>query len=513
MPQNSTLLISTEAATDSFSSRSDTKTAFSLGLHLSTYLTKPPRLNADVMALVVQVGGVTLNLCRSLTVFMRRRNGSERSIWMAVDFALDAFSTPADKPQKGRIPMTISARMNDQTLNRTFFFSQPSKIAFGYGTVSRVGKEAASIAGGGKAQIITDFFINQAGLVDPARESLERAGFDVEIWDGVRGEPTEELLEKTYEEVRGFDADVFVGIGGGSSLDTAKIVAGMMTNPGPLSDHFPKETGVGRFRQEPKPMVTVPTTAGTGAENTWFAVLALRGVPGKVGFVDPKLIPPRAVVDPGLTLGLPPRLTASTGLDALTHLIEGYLGRQTNPYTESLALEAVRVIPQYLRRAHQDGGDREARFYMMLQASLGGLAINFSGVNEGHVMGHMIGGRYHIPHGMAQGITLPYSIAYNIPHFPQEISRLARAWGADALGPEEAGRYLVEECVTLLKELGMPWKLSQVEGTARSHLVEIAHEIVTTPYFVSTANACCRSELTEEVSVALLENMYDGVLP
>jgi alcohol dehydrogenase len=362
--------------------------------------------------------------------------------------------------------------------------------------------------------VITDTGIVKAGIIDQVVESLKEAGFEVGIWDEVAVEPTEESIEAGYKAIKDFDPDIFIGVGGGSSLDTAKMIAGLMTNPKKFVEYFDPKTGVGCYENPPKPILAVPTTAGTGSETTWYAVVSLKGVPGKVGFVDAKLIPPIAVVDPGLTVGLPPKITANTGIDALTHLFEGYLSIATNPFNEALAFEAARIIPIYLRKATYHGNDLIARFQMMLQATLGGIAINYGYVNEGHIFGHMLGWKYHIPHGVAQGLALPYCcLEYNIPVFPKEIANLAKCWGleVDGLTEREAAYKLIHACVKLLKDLGMPWKLSQVPGAKKEDLPELAKFLTQTPYFISLFKICCKRVSTEAECLALLERMYDGV--
>lgn len=401
-----------------------------------------------------------------------------------------------------------------KTIERTYTFAQPGRIVFGFGVSGRVGKEIKSMNAGSRVQIITDAALSRMGMVDDVLDSLKKAGMETEVWDKVEGEPTQSLIEECCREVRDFNADVFVGFGGGSSIDVAKIVAGLMTNPGRLHEYFMKDTGVGRFKNPIKPLLAIPTTAGTGAENTWLAVTGLEGVEGKVGFADPKIIPLRAIVDPGLTMSMPPRITASTGIDAFTHLIEPAINANNNPFTQALAMQGVRTIPVYLPRAYRDGGDREARFHMMMQATFGGLSLNYGGVNEGHLVGQMIGGRYHIPHGVAQGVALPYCLGYNLDAFPEGIAQLARGWGLDVEGLDdrEAGMALINACVDLLKTLNMPWKLSQIEGIKKEHLSEIAEAIASTPYFVTTAASCCWKISTKEDYLVLLERMYHGVL-
>lgn len=393
-----------------------------------------------------------------------------------------------------------------------FTFSQPDRIVFGFGTVQRVGKEASAVAGGPKAQVITDSKLMELGLLEPVLDALKAAGLDTQVWSGVVGEPTQELIEECRDEVDPFSPDVFIGFGGGSSIDVAKIVAGLMTNPEPLPDYFMKEIGVGRFKNPTKPVVAVPTTAGTGSENTWLAITALEGVEGKVGFVDPKIIPTRALVDPDLTLPLPPGMTAATGIDALTHLIEPYLNANTNPLIEALAIQAIRTVPVHLPQAFKDGGNREARFHMMLQATLGGLTLNYGGVNEGHLVGQMIGGRYHIPHGVSQGLAMPYSLRHNLDLFPEGLANLARWWGIDVqdMSEREAGLELIKSSVELLKELNLPWSLRQLQGVSKSDLPEMARAIVSTPYFITTAASCCRKLNTEDDYLRILERMYEG---
>jgi alcohol dehydrogenase class IV len=393
-----------------------------------------------------------------------------------------------------------------------FTFSQPGRIVFGFGTISRVGKEARSLAGGPRAQVITDSKLMEMGMVEPVIEAMRAAGLETEVWAGVAGEPTQGLIEECRKDIKSYSPDVFVGFGGGSSIDVAKIVAGLMTNPKDLHEYFMKDLGVGRFENPSKPVLAVPTTAGTGAENTWLAITSLDDVEGKVGFADPKIIPPKALVDPGLTTALPPEITASTGIDALTHIIEPYLNANTNPFTEALALQAVRIVPAHLPRAFKDGNDREARFQMMMQATLGGLTLNYGGVSEGHLIGQMVGGRYHIPHGVSQGIAMPYCLRYSLDTFPEGMANLAKWWGIDISGLEirEAGLELIKASVDLLKELGIPWNLRQIEGVRRDDLPEMARSIATTPYFVTTAASCCRKINTESDYLWILDRMYEG---
>ncbi|MFP4546235.1 MAG: iron-containing alcohol dehydrogenase, partial [Methanomassiliicoccales archaeon] len=401
------------------------------------------------------------------------------------------------------------------SMDRKYFFSQPEKIAFGFGTVKRVGKEAGSITDGRKAQVITDKGVAYAGLLDQVVDPLQEYGFQVEVWDQASGEPDQKTIEGGYREVREHGPDLVVGLGGGSSIDLAKFISGMLTNPGPFEENFSEKTGVGQFKKPPTPLLAVPTTSGTGAENTWLAICSLTGVEGKVGFADPKLIPRKAVVDPGLTVGLPPGLTARTGVDALTHLFEGYLTINCNPFLEALAIQGARTVPEYLPRAVEDGNDQEARFHMMLQANMGGLSLNYGGVNDGHLIGHMIGDRYHIPHGVAQGITLPYCLNYNLQTFPREIANLARWWGLDVEGMSEqaAGERLVRACAQLLEDLGMPWRLADVEGASKEDIPEMAEALSSTPYFVTTAKSCCMRISKKEDYELLMERMFDGDLP
>ncbi len=289
-----------------------------------------------------------------------------------------------------------------------FEFAGPGRIVFGPGAVRRAGELAAGL--GRRCCLVAGGSEERSA---PLREDLRRAGIE-HIFLRVRSEPTVELAEELAGEARAAGCDLVIGFGGGSVIDSAKAVAASLAHPGRLLDYL-EVIGEGRKLENPlPPVIAVPTTAGTGSEATRNAVLLSPAHRVKVSLRSPSLIPRIALVDPELTLSLPPGLTAATGLDALTQLVEPFVSPKATPLTDAVCREGLANAARSMERACRDGGDPGARAGMALAALAGGLALANAGLGAVHGLAGPLGGIYPAPHGAVCGRLLPEVMAANL---------------------------------------------------------------------------------------------------
>jgi len=337
-----------------------------------------------------------------------------------------------------------------------FEFATAGRIIFGTGTSRRAGGLAAGL--GKSCCLVTGATPERA---EPLRRELDRAGVGLIVLR-VRGEPTVELAEELAERARTAGCDLVIGIGGGAVLDAAKAIAARLANPGRLLDYL-EVIGEGRcLERPPLPVIAVPTTAGTGSEVTRNAVLLSPAHRVKVSLRDPRLIPRVALVDPLLALSLPPALTASTGLDALTQLLEPFVSPKANPLTDGICREGLSRAARSLERAFRDGGDLEARTGMALAALAGGIALANAGLGAVHGLAGPLGGIFPAPHGAVCGRLLPEVMAANIralkarhPASPA-LLRYREAAGILTGDPESEAGAGVEWVRGLVARLGVP---------------------------------------------------------
>jgi len=289
-----------------------------------------------------------------------------------------------------------------------FEFATAARIVFGGGSVRDVAPAAAAL--GKRAFVVTG---NSAGRAAPVIKDLDSAGLS-SLHCAVPDEPTVELIRRGAGEAREQRCDLVIAIGGGSALDTGKALAALLTNPGDPLDYL-EVIGRGQpLTHAAAPCIAIPTTAGTGSEVTRNAVLGSPEHRVKASLRSAGMLPRLAVVDPELTLGLPPALTASTGLDALTQLIEPYVSVRANPMTDAFCVEGLRRAAVALPRAWQNGSDREARESMSWAALLGGLALANAGLGAVHGFAAPLGGMFSAPHGALCAAVLPYAMKANI---------------------------------------------------------------------------------------------------
>lgn len=290
-----------------------------------------------------------------------------------------------------------------------FTFNTAASIVFGNGAAARIGELAAARLGP-RVLLVTDPGLLEAGLVAPVLAGLAAAGVAVTVFDGVVADPPEDVVQRAAAAAASFGATGVIGLGGGSSLDVAKLAALLAVGRETLAGVY----GVGRAVGPRLPLMLAPTTAGTGSEVTPIAIVTT-GASQKLGVVSPLLLPDIALLDPELTYGLPPHVTAATGIDAMVHAIEAHASASANrnPVSQALAREALRLIGPALERAVHHGHDAEARGRMLLGAMLAGQAFANAPVAAVHALAYPIGGHFHVPHGLSNALMLSHVLRFN----------------------------------------------------------------------------------------------------
>ncbi|HLQ03481.1 MAG TPA: iron-containing alcohol dehydrogenase [Nitrososphaerales archaeon] len=349
-----------------------------------------------------------------------------------------------------------------------FSYHLPTKILFGFGSLEGLGGEVESL-GARRALLVTDKVMEKTGIVSKVSAQLDGLRYDT--FDEVEPEPRVEVAERVAQKARSSSYDLVLGLGGGSSIDMAKLAAGLATNEGEARGFV----GTGLLRRKALPTIMLPTTAGTGAELTVTSMVTVEG--HKQWINSPLLLPTVALVDPDLTMTMPQGVTAATGLDALCHNTEAYLSAAANVITDSAALEGIRLIVDNLEKAHANGSDRPAREAMSLGALLGGIALAARMV-YGHSVGYTVATRFNLPHGVSCGIPLPYIISNYALACAPKMSKLAEAYGVDAGDDSvELGVAIGEKVRRLVSELRLPTTLKEL-GVKESELSTLAEECI-----------------------------------
>jgi len=363
--------------------------------------------------------------------------------------------------------------MKEQPTGRIHSFQLPKKILFGVKSSENVGIEAETL-GGKTAFLVTDKNLEKTGIPAKIEESLVSKGFDVDFFDGVEPEPVLETAENVASTARRKKYDIVVGVGGGSVLDMAKVAAMSLTNPEPMRNYV----GVDLVKNPSVPSILLPTTSGTGSEVTNVAVLTIAEDELKTSIISPYLFCNVAIVDPSLTYGLPPRLTASTGLDALSHALEALISINANPITDSLAIEAVKHIFANLPKAYESG-DPESREGMCLGSLIAGMSFGNAGVCLGHAAAYTFAVSHKVSHGTSCGLVLPYVFKFCASSIPWKLPRIAEAVGIDAesLRFEEMGLAISESVLGLIDKLLMPKRLRDL-NIPQSEVPKLAEKLL-----------------------------------
>jgi alcohol dehydrogenase class IV len=343
--------------------------------------------------------------------------------------------------------------------------------------MARIGEEVKSF-GKTRPLLVTDKVMERAGYVGSVVKILEGAGCEVSVFSELKGEPCDKDVEtglKAYEKNR---CDFLVALGGGSPIDTAKAIGIMEANGGKISDYM----GSGKVQNPIPPLVAIATTAGTGSEMTKVAIINDTANDVKMLISSPRVLPSVAVADPELTVSLPPAITAATGLDAFCHAVEAYVSKKEQPITDALALKAIQLISENLRKAWCDGGNMEARANMMLASTLGGIAFNNSSVTLIHGMSRPIGAIFHIAHGISNAVLLPMWAEFTRISKPEKFAEIARIMGEDVRGlsVQQSAKKAVDAITSLCHDVEIPpiRELIPDKAEFEKHLAKMASDAV-----------------------------------
>jgi len=332
---------------------------------------------------------------------------------------------------------------------------------FGRGSVRQLGSEVRKLQVR-RALIVTDSFLAKSGAAERVRGVLEESGVESEVYDRVQPNPTVQVVNECIARAREAGAELLVAVGGGSAIDTAKATSIVLKNGGRVEDY----EGVDKSREPGLPVAVVNTTAGTGSECTAFYIVTDPARGSKMAMIDPNCMVAIAINDIDFMISMPPKLTASTGLDALTHAIEAACATGANPYTDHDAYWAITAVTDFLPRAVRDGKDLEAREMMAYAENIAGMAFSNAGLGMVHAMAHALGGHSNLPHGVCNAVLLPYVLRYNSrdAEIRRRLSRVAEAMDL----PEQTPEAVIARTHAMAVELGIPPTLREAaDGKVR----------------------------------------------
>ena len=352
--------------------------------------------------------------------------------------------------------------------------------------------------------VVTDKGLMKIGTAGKVTAVLDDAKIDYVIYDGVQPNPTVTIVNEAFAFYQEKQCGAIIAIGGGSPIDVAKAVSILSANGGRIQDY----NGVNKSRKHGAPIIAVNTTAGTGSECTRAYVVTDEEAKSKMLMVDTNCLSHLALNDPMLMVGMPPSLTAATGIDALTHAIEAYICNTHTPYTDALALEAIRLISGALREAVRDGSDMDARTDMCWAEYMAGLAFSNAGLGLVHGIAHQLGGYYNIPHGLANAIMLPRVLEYNRIYCMSRLAAIAQAMGekVDNLSVDEASKQAIEAVRRLIADVKIPplcetkFRMEDIDVLAENALKDTA-----------TLTNTVRPTL-DDVKTIIAKTYYEGLI-
>ncbi len=400
---------------------------------------------------------------------------------------------------QAKLDYEVPAHLKREFVFQTAGILPPNAIIFGFNTVKKVGEQAAKL-GGKQAILVTDAIMVQLGYADLVKGSLEKEGLKVEVFGKVDPEPHMETADALYEMVRKTKFDLVIGLGGGSSMDMAKLTSVVATNPQPPLELMTKKV----VNNPTLKKILIPTTSGTGSEVSMFFVAS--SGKDKYFMGSPYAYPEIAIIDPGLTVSMPPKVTASTGIDALSHAIDSVMNKLANPWYDSLAYGGIELIAKYLRRATFNGQDLEARYYMSMGATTSMISMTGTGGLYSHSISYVLAMFQPTAHGIGCGVSLPYTMAYNLPVLEDKLALIARAMGEriDSLSPRKAAQRAVEMVYDLTAEVKMPVSLKEM-GFQHEDVYKMAEICITKYPRVNNPRP-----MSKEDCLALFEAMWEG---
>ena len=346
-----------------------------------------------------------------------------------------------------------------------WYFVSP-QIVFGEGALEELEK-----LDGHKAFVVTDAFLSKTDLLPLVGGRLAKAGLKMDVFDGVEPDPSVQTVKTGAELVRKSNPDWIVGMGGGSAMDVAKAIWVLYERPDLEPADINPFIHLG-LRKKAR-LVTIPTTSGTGAEVTWIMVLTDTEQKRKMGLGNRENVADIAIVDPEMAKGMPPKLTADTGMDALTHAVEGYTCNWHSDLTDGLCIKAARQVFEFLPRAVADGSDMEARERMHNAATCAGLGFGNSMASLAHAMGHALGAVFHLPHGRAVALFLPYAIEFAAMTTPERYAELATSLGFSNGTAAKAAFSMAQQVRTLGQKIGNPTSVSETGVRRQDYEIQI----------------------------------------
>lgn len=370
----------------------------------------------------------------------------------------------------------------DLSLISSFFI--PRTTLVGIGAAAAIPDRMEAL-GGKKPLIVTDQGIVKTGILKQITDILDEHGMAYAIYDGTVPNPTDKNVEAATEKYRSEKCDSLISLGGGSSHDCCKGVGLLISNGGKIQDYEGIDKSSNRF----PPYVAVNTTAGTASEMTRFCIITDSARKVKMAIVDWRVTPNVAIDDPVLMLGMPPALTAATGMDALTHAVEAYVSTAATPMTDACSEKAMELINMYLRRAVANGNDMDARVGMCYAQYMAGMAFNNASLGHVHAMAHQLGGFYNLPHGECNAILLPHVCEYNLLARRGRFARIARMLGemTDGLSLSDASERAVTAIKRLSKDVGIP---DGLVAMGRKYGKEVKEEDIPTMVSNAQKDAC-----------------------
>lgn len=324
--------------------------------------------------------------------------------------------------------------------------------------------------------VVYDAGVKMAGIATKVLEEIENADVKITVFDGVIPNPTNEVVEEAAEIAKKENIDVFVAVGGGSSIDLTKAVNILMTNPDPIGRYG----GIGMVKEAVLPLIAIPTTAGTSSEITNVVALTDTEAVCKYVIIDNKIVADKVIADPEFTRTMPPSVTAATGMDAITHAVESYISNMSTPLTEYHSLKGLQIFYENLPKAVADGNDMQAREQMMLGCIIAGFGFSNANLGLVHGIAHTLSAHFHLAHGMANATVLPYVMEYNADSCPEKMVELAKAIQLPVSGNLDEDKLLLsKELLKLTKTLGI--KTLSEQGIKEEDLSMLADDVLKEP--------------------------------
>ncbi len=380
----------------------------------------------------------------------------------------------------------------------SFEFLLPTKIRYGAGALQTLGEELKALSAK-NIMIITDKGLSKTEMLQRLTELIQSEGIPFLVYDEIEANPKDYNVEACAAKAREESIDTLVAFGGGSPIDAAKAVAVLARQGGKVRSY----QGKGKIQDDCLPLLTIPTTAGTGSEVTFSSVITDTTEKFKFTIKSTAIAAKTAIIDPELTLTVPPLITAATGIDALTHAIEGYTANCTEPIAEAVGLYAVEYIAKNIAEAVRNGQNLQARDHMMMGSLLAGLSFSHADVASVHCMAEALGSMYDAPHGLCNAILLPYVMEYSLPAAQHKYARIARAMGIDEANDAAAAAKGIERIRELSMEIGLP-------GISSLNVNPDDFELLAEMSVKNGSNGSNPREITKDGYKMLFERAYQG---